>query len=186
MHRVCAGVCAQGVRGGVLRSVCKRGFLCGDVCGGGVGSSCAACEYSSCRVCMAGRCVEMCRWGCVRECICRAFLQGLCAGVGCYGSSVGEGGKAFPEGAGDARGKAECIPVSREDVGVPVPECHLDCGRKDESKIYPSVWRGWSGDRLAPVELSCQPCLCLGSSLCSSGCCHGCCLSWRVSGRPPG
>lgn len=48
-------------------------------------------------------------------------------------------------------------------------ECHLNCGMKDESKINPSVRRGWPGGWLAPLELSCQPCLCLGSSLCSSG-----------------
>lgn len=52
---VCWAVCVQGgVLGGVLHS---------DMCGEGVGSSCAASEYGSCRVCMEGRRIEMFRWG---------------------------------------------------------------------------------------------------------------------------
>lgn len=81
-------VCVRGSAGGFLHS---------DVCGEGIGSSYAAFEYGSCRVCMEGRCIEAFRWGGVKEVYLGSVSAGTaCGGVGCCGRSAGECEKASP------------------------------------------------------------------------------------------
>lgn len=75
-------------------------------------------------------------------------------------------------------GQGRACPCVQRGCGCACPSA-CRCGVRDESKINPAR-NGCPGGRFAPVDLSCQPCLCLGCSLC----CPGCCLSREGQEKP--
>lgn len=143
-----------------------------DVCGEGTGSSCAAHERGSCRGCVKGRCLVSV-WG--------GFLQGPSAGWLHWWvwGAVWEASPAWPVWVcRGCSGQGRACPCVQRGCGCACPSA-CRCGVRDESKIN-LARKGCPEGRFAPVELSCQPCLCLGCSLC----CPGCCLSREGQEKP--